>query len=865
VRLVGNTGTTATSEIALFTTKPAPPSILQTAANPISLTSAKLTGLVNPNNAATTYHFDWGTDTTYGNQAPDFDAFTGSEGVPVAVGANISGLQPHTTYHFRLVATNPSGTTEGPDQVLTTLNEAGLPDGRSYELVSPADKRPAGSVKVFNPFQLVFQGSDDGQSMLFDLLNGQSDSTAGGDVMYLASRSATGWQSSQASPPSLISSPERTAPSRLAYFSPSLSCGIVQTPSPVTADTPVADTELGVVNLYRRAQDGTFTLVSNTVPTNPNLGADIEFGSTGNFYRVAGASPDCDRIYFRTEYKLTPGASELYEWNNGVLHDAGLLPNGSPASGIVGPGGESSPNTEEGNASRVRSVSAPGDHFFFSAISNEGGDVGKKAVFVRAGSSSATGTGDLGTGSTTVSNLATATGVFAVGQTITGAGIPAGTVATAVTPTSITLSKLATSTGSGVSLTATMVVDASQKQGGASNDEGARYETASPDGKHVLFAARHGLTPSSRAGQAVECDKSAIGGNAPCDLYDYNVETGALADLSSDEGNPADTIGAAVEGVVDVSDDGSYVYFAALGQLVPNRGKTYAQNVSGTGSSNVYLAHGGMLTYVANIKKSDLAAGNNIRPGRTAWGALIRSEIKWTAHATPDGKNLLFVSTANITGYDSGGGPEAYVYSAATESVRCVSCRLDGQPSLASLETINPRGPIVGTLGRTVFQLDYPRSISDDGRRVFFTSPDVLSPGAVSGNSNVYEWESGQIHLLTKNGFFFDSSQGGDDVFVSSPDQLNENDADTAWDMYDLRVNGGFPAPPPSPAPCDPSAGGCQQPPSSPPGATTPGSVGFMGPGNEATPPPKKPHKPKRHKKPHHHNRSSHNFRGGAR
>ena len=58
--------------------------------------------------------------------------------------------------------------------------------------------------------------------------------------------------------------------------------------------------------------------------------------------------------------------------------------------------------------------------------------------------SAATGKGDLADGSATVSNLTTATGAFALGQEISGDGIPQGTTITALDATSLTLSKPAT-------------------------------------------------------------------------------------------------------------------------------------------------------------------------------------------------------------------------------------------------------------------------------------------------------------------------------------------------------------------------------------------------------------------------------------
>src|SRR5205085_396899 len=67
---------------------------------------------------------------------------------PVAVSPQeISGLQPGTTYHYRVVAENAEGTTEGPDKTFTTPRSGlgfSLADRRAWEMVSPPNKFGAG-------------------------------------------------------------------------------------------------------------------------------------------------------------------------------------------------------------------------------------------------------------------------------------------------------------------------------------------------------------------------------------------------------------------------------------------------------------------------------------------------------------------------------------------------------------------------------------------------------------------------------------------------------------------------------------------------------------------------------------------------
>jgi hypothetical protein len=90
-------------------------------------TSATLRGAVNPNGQQTNYTFDWGTTTGYGQQTPATSAGSGTAGKAVA--ANLTGLAPGTTYHYRLSATNASGTSAGQDRTFTTLPQPTVSTG----------------------------------------------------------------------------------------------------------------------------------------------------------------------------------------------------------------------------------------------------------------------------------------------------------------------------------------------------------------------------------------------------------------------------------------------------------------------------------------------------------------------------------------------------------------------------------------------------------------------------------------------------------------------------------------------------------------------------------------------------------------
>lgn len=87
------------------------------AASGVGPDTATVNGVVNPNNETTTYHFEYGTTTAYGTSTPEATV-NGNKGKDVS--AVLAGLKPSTAYHFRLVATNPSGTVQGNDATFTT-------------------------------------------------------------------------------------------------------------------------------------------------------------------------------------------------------------------------------------------------------------------------------------------------------------------------------------------------------------------------------------------------------------------------------------------------------------------------------------------------------------------------------------------------------------------------------------------------------------------------------------------------------------------------------------------------------------------------------------------------------------------------
>jgi hypothetical protein len=111
----------AAGQIDVFGPQVVLPIATTNAASTVGHTVATLNGHLNPRNdpSITDCHFDWGTDTSYGHTAPCAEG--NSFAAPADVHADLSGLVPGQTYHFRLDITGSvSGVVQGSDQSFTT-------------------------------------------------------------------------------------------------------------------------------------------------------------------------------------------------------------------------------------------------------------------------------------------------------------------------------------------------------------------------------------------------------------------------------------------------------------------------------------------------------------------------------------------------------------------------------------------------------------------------------------------------------------------------------------------------------------------------------------------------------------------------
>jgi hypothetical protein len=99
----------------------ADPPVVQTGtAQAASTNGVTLTGSVNPNGAAASWYFEYGTTSTYGTKTTAKS--TGVSSSATGVSAAIGSLTAGTTYHYRLVASNSGGISYGSDVTFTTIS-----------------------------------------------------------------------------------------------------------------------------------------------------------------------------------------------------------------------------------------------------------------------------------------------------------------------------------------------------------------------------------------------------------------------------------------------------------------------------------------------------------------------------------------------------------------------------------------------------------------------------------------------------------------------------------------------------------------------------------------------------------------------
>jgi DNA-binding beta-propeller fold protein YncE len=394
--------------------------------------------------------------------------------------------------------------------------------------------------------------------------------------------------------------------------------------------------------------------------------------------------------------------------------------------------------------------------------------------------------------------------------------------------------------------------------------EGASFIGASEDGSAVVFRAAGVLylhrdeetleiaaAPNDFAGISSDGGRvfyaAASDGSEPADLFACDAGAGpcagpgALAPIAIAE----DAIFA------NVSEDGGHAFFIseqALGDGEENENGEVAE----TGEPNLY-AWGPGASFIARLDPADLdgfevahqeSTGVNLRAWTSAIGygaAAARGDSP--TRSTPDGRVLLFQSHARLSGYENEGRGEIYRYdSAGGEELSCVSCDPSGAPpsTAASLQTNAANGTLP-----PVNETSLIPNVTLDGEKAFFQSFDRLLPEDANDAQDVYEWKAngaagcnrpgGCLALISsgqgeEDSHLYGMSRDGRDVFFATKDKLVGADLPGSPSIYDARVEGGIPEPVPA-APCQGDA--CQGN-GSPPPALPAIASGGSADGNEA-------------------------------
>lgn len=123
VKMVNSVGTSYSSEFTFSTVAAVAPTVDDEASVPAA-DSAVVSASVDTNGRETTVVIEYGTTTAYGSTVTADESPLDAAVNPVDISATLEDLEPETEYHWRVVATNSVGTTNGTDQTLTTEAEA---------------------------------------------------------------------------------------------------------------------------------------------------------------------------------------------------------------------------------------------------------------------------------------------------------------------------------------------------------------------------------------------------------------------------------------------------------------------------------------------------------------------------------------------------------------------------------------------------------------------------------------------------------------------------------------------------------------------------------------------------------------------
>lgn len=304
-------------------------------------------------------------------------------------------------------------------------------------------------------------------------------------------------------------------------------------------------------------------------------------------------------------------------------------------------------------------------------------------------------------------------------------------------------------------------------QSGVSGGEGQPvFETASVDGSRVFFTDEKRLTAQAgrRGADLYECAIVVSGEKDACSLRDLTPEGAS---------GPSEVRNL----VLGASEDSSFVYFVAngiLGTQVPAGVQRGGCRVSGevVSTCNLYVSHNGDIRFIATLSSEDQFDWGTEKSEHHRVGNL-------TARVSGNGNFATFMSVRPLTGYDnldvhSGTrDAEVFEYDAAAATLACVSCSPFGSRPTGR-HGVAARIPEGVALGEFQEALYLPRVLSDGGR-LFFDSSDGLVSLDTNGQQDVYEFEPVGVGDCSARASTFSGVTGGCTSLISSGTSSEES------------------------------------------------------------------------------------------
>ena len=338
-----------TSSTVSFDSPLAPPRADAGAAASVTTTSAELTGTIDTYGGQTTYHFEYGPTTAYGSRVPgDGEAPAGMSRTPRTVSRPISGLTPGTTYHYRLVARNPAGTTEGPDRTFVTA--ASDPPARGYEQVTPVEKK-GGVVNSVLGFQVAADGSAASYTLVAPPTDAPSALIA---ARYVSRRGAADWLRWTPTDPAL-SVPRGIIALSTHAISPDFGHALVVSNRALTPGAMDGGGNLYIADL----RTGGYTLVGSS----PGWSAYVAMTGIASENQFLAGAPDFSWIVFVSPRRLLPDApgTAMYRWSR----TGGLTLQSSSDFSVERP--------NSGSELTSRFVSDDGNVMYYDLLEDNGG------------------------------------------------------------------------------------------------------------------------------------------------------------------------------------------------------------------------------------------------------------------------------------------------------------------------------------------------------------------------------------------------------------------------------------------------------------------------------------------------------------